>query len=51
VRDSHIEVHGDVVPLNEPFLVDSSEMMHPGDPNGGPEEIINCRCAVVPVVS
>ena len=51
VRDSHIEVHGDVVPLNEPFLVGSSEMMHPGDPNGGPEEIINCRCAVVPVVS
>ncbi len=48
VRDTHAAAHGDVVRVNEPWIVGGASLMFPGDPNGPPEEIINCRC--VPVV-
>ena len=36
--------------MNEPFYVDGGSgpapMMHPGDPQGGAENVINCRCAM-----
>lgn len=50
VRDSHQEADGEVVGISEPFVVGKSSLSFPGDPSGEPEETINCRCAVVPVV-
>ena len=38
---SHAGVDGERLPLDEPY---SNGLMFPGDPNGEPEEIVNCRC-------
>lgn len=46
-RDTHEEVNGQRVPIDEPFKVGVSELMFPGDPNGEPEEVIQCRCTEV----
>lgn len=46
-RDSHIDMDGQEVGVDEPFVTpDGDELMYPGDPDGPPEEIINCRCTV-----
>ena len=50
-RASHAAANGQVVPVGEPFKVGGAMLMHPGDPDGPPEEIINCRCDVAPVVA
>lgn len=47
VRTSHQDVDGDIVGTNEHFHVGSSLLLHPGDPNGPAEEVINCRCVCV----
>ncbi|MGI9626653.1 MAG: phage portal protein, partial [Longimicrobiales bacterium] len=44
VRDSHRHADGQIVGVDEPFTVGSAQLMFPGDPNGPPEEVINCRC-------
>lgn len=31
---------------DEPFIVGNARMMYPGDPSGGPENTINCRCCL-----
>lgn len=41
VRDSHAELDGETVGVNDMF---SNGMAYPGDPSGGSEEVINCRC-------
>jgi hypothetical protein len=41
VRDSHAEMNGESVGLDEAF---SNGLMYPGDPSGPVEEIANCRC-------
>jgi len=46
-REDHIDANGQIVGLNEPFTVGSEELMYPGDPAGSPEQVVNCRCAVV----
>lgn len=46
-RASHLALHGEVVGIHELF---SNGCEYPGDPNGLPEEVINCRCAMVPVM-
>jgi SPP1 gp7 family putative phage head morphogenesis protein len=46
VRPSHEDASGQIVPLDEPFIVGGEEMMFPGDPAGG-DEAINCRCVEV----
>ena len=38
---SHAGVDGERIPLDQPY---SNGLMYPGDPNGGPEEVCNCRC-------
>lgn len=45
-RESHLEADGQTVPMDETFTVGGAELMFPGDENGPPEEIINCRCVV-----
>lgn len=44
-RDSHAALDGyDVEGMDEPFPADGGPLLYPGDPNGPPAEIINCRC-------
>lgn len=43
-RESHQELDGETVPVNEPF---SNDLMYPGDPEGDPSEVYNCRCTMV----
>lgn len=45
-RDAHKHAHGQIVDLNEAFDVGGEKLMYPGDPNGSPENIINCRCTM-----
>lgn len=51
VRDTHAEADGQVVALGDAFDVGGSPMEYPGDPMGGPEEVCNCRCTLLPVVN
>lgn len=47
VRDTHVAAEGQTVPLGDPFMVGSSALMFPGDPNGAFADYVNCRCVVV----
>lgn len=49
-RPEHAEVNGQVVGINEPFIVGGEELMFPGDPSASPELTISCRCTVLPVM-
>lgn len=42
-RDSHVMMDGELQEVNEKF---SNGCMYPGDPNGAPAEVYNCRCAM-----
>jgi hypothetical protein len=44
-RDSHRVMDGQKVAMGEMFITGDGNMLeYPGDPNGPPEEVINCRC-------
>lgn len=43
-RESHRELDGVRVDNDEEFL---PNLKYPGDPEGDPEEIYNCRCRIV----
>jgi hypothetical protein len=45
-REWHSEVDQTPIPMNLPFIVNGEEMQHPGDPNGSPENVCNCRCVL-----
>lgn len=46
-RDSHAEMDGQTVGLDEPFISGlGNELMYPGDPDAPAEDRINCRCVV-----
>lgn len=47
VRDAHMEADGQIVGIDEPFNVGGEELAHPGDPDGSPENVINCRCVQI----
>lgn len=49
-REWHAMADGQIVGVNESFIVGGEELMYPGDPAGSPENTINCRCTVAPVV-
>lgn len=46
-RPSHADVNGEIKGINEQF---SNGLMYPGDPNGAPEEVIQCRCVLLPII-
>jgi phage portal protein BeeE len=41
VRDSHVQLDGDIKLVEDPF---DNGLQFPRDPSGPPEETINCRC-------
>jgi hypothetical protein len=43
-RPTHCQAHGQVRAWGEPFQVGESRLMLPGDPEGAPAEVIQCRC-------
>jgi len=45
-RETHDAANGQIVGMDEPFDIGGALLMYPGDPDGPPEETINCRCAV-----
>lgn len=49
-RDPHAEADGQIVPIEEPFIVNGEEMMYPGDPAGSAENVVNCRCYRLSIV-
>lgn len=49
-RDSHAELDGQEVGINEPFRINGLEAMYPGG-FGVAEEDINCRCSVIDLVN
>ena len=42
-RDKHRARDGETVPYNEDF---SGGLEYPGDPNGSPDDVYNCRCTM-----
>lgn len=46
-RPTHAAADGQLRELKEPFHVGDVNLDFPGDPNGPPEEIINCRCVAL----
>ena len=45
-RDTHRDLDGQVVDVDEPFVVDGMEIMYPGDPTADPSLVYNCRCTL-----
>jgi len=44
-RESHAAMDGETVGIDELFVTGAGNLLgYPGDPNGPPEEVINCRC-------
>jgi uncharacterized protein with gpF-like domain len=51
-RPSHVEANGQIVGIDELFIVGDEEARYPGDLNLSAKEVINCRCSLlyVPVL-
>lgn len=45
VRHTHKDADGQLRDLTKTFRVGESPLQFPGDPEGAPEEVINCRCS------
>jgi HK97 family phage portal protein len=51
-RPTHTKADGQVVGLNDDFVVGGCLLKFPGDPAGGcADETINCRCTVEPILT
>lgn len=50
VRPAHLEANGQIVGIDEPFIVGGEALMYPGDPKGSAENTIQCRCTTIPVI-
>lgn len=48
VRNAHRFADGQSVGFYETFDVGGRAMKYPGDPAGGPENTVNCRCVIIP---
>jgi len=49
-RPTHTTADRQRTLLSEPFTVGGAKLMFPGDPRGPANEVINCRCTLLPVV-
>lgn len=50
VRDAHRQADGQIVPVKQAFTVGGEKLRYPGDPQGSSENVINCRCTLIPVI-
>ena len=50
-RANHIVMDGRETEVGKPFdmAVSGAKMFYPGDPDGPPFEVINCRCTLMPI--
>jgi 2'-5' RNA ligase len=48
-HEEYDDLDGQTVALDEPFDVGGEVLMYPGDPDGPPEEVCNCRCTLAMV--
>lgn len=46
-HETYDDLDGQTRALDEPFDVGDSQLMYPGDPDGDPAEVCNCRCSVI----
>jgi len=49
-RETHREVDGTTIPIDDMFQVGAAELMYPCDETNGydnPEELVNCRCRTI----
>lgn len=46
-RETHAEADGKEARMDSPFTIGGASMMHPSDPDGPLQEVINCRCCLV----
>lgn len=49
-RPTHVAADKQRTLLSEPFTVGGARLLFPGDPRGPANEVINCRCSLLPVV-
>jgi Phage Mu protein F like protein len=49
-RPTHREADGQRTLLSSPFIVGGAQLQFPGDPRGPAQEVINCRCTLLPTV-
>jgi hypothetical protein len=49
-RETHREADQQRTLLTQPFIVGGAQLMFPGDPRGPAQEVIQCRCTILPVV-
>lgn len=48
IRPTHLNAESQGwIPFDEKFKVGAYNMSHPGDPSGGAEEVINCKCVLI----
>lgn len=43
-REDHAAASGQIVPVGGTFDVGGEQLAYPGDPNGSPGQVVNCRC-------
>ena len=49
-REEHEQASGTEIGLDDKWKVGDSMLAYPGDPDGKPGDICNCRCSIYPVV-
>lgn len=49
-RDSHIELDGVTIPIDQKFENSDGELMYPADPNGDAANVYNCRCTLITTI-
>jgi len=50
VRENHRAANGQIVRVDEYFIVGGEYLMYPGDPRGSAENVISCRCLNIPAI-